>query len=254
MKRHILSSITILTTGLASACSCFGPTTFCESTDTSWAEPDLIVLGVKVDEVHYGMRVKVLEVLSGDAIAGDTLVVWGDNGALCRWYVGAWAIGDTVLWAFHDTDFMGNFITAGYPPDLEQEGHFHISICGWYWLNYSSGTVSGNIAPGLNTLPLSDMLQYTNGCIGTVIEGPEGDRPLSIWPNPASERVWVDLETGGEYTAEVHDGLGRIIIRERISSVSGSFSIDVSALPVGTYHLHVLDRDRRRTASFQVVD
>ena len=82
------------------------PSTLCETLDPDWAEPDVVVLGVKVQEVFYGMRVRLLQVFDGTAVEGDTITVWGDNGALCRWYTGTWAVGDTVVWALNNTDFL----------------------------------------------------------------------------------------------------------------------------------------------------
>ena len=49
-----------------------------------------MVLGVKLDELHHGMHVKVVQVLQGDAEAGDTLMVWGRQRRAvgCTWVPG----------------------------------------------------------------------------------------------------------------------------------------------------------------------
>lgn len=149
MIRYVfLFSAALFSPFTSQACDCAMelPSTLCETLDPDWAEPDVVVLGVKVEEVYYGMRVRLLQVFDGNVTEGDTITVWGDNGALCRWYVGTWAVGDTVVWALHNTDFLGNEITAGFPPDLEQPGDYHISACGTYW-TLRTGTWSEALRP-----------------------------------------------------------------------------------------------------------
>ena len=68
----------------ARACDCAMelPGSFCATMDTAWyTPPDAVVLGVKLDEVEYGMRVKVLQVFQGNVAVDDTLMVWGEKMA-----------------------------------------------------------------------------------------------------------------------------------------------------------------------------
>lgn len=170
IDRRLLGCLVLLNAaGISSACDCSIelPGTFCETMDPQWLEPDIVVLGVKVDEIYYGMHVRVLQVFHGAVSEGDTVTVWGDNGALCRWYVGAWSNGDTAVWGFNNTDFLGNEITAGFPPDLEQEGDYHISYCGTYWLPYANGVVSGGVAPGVSSTPINEFWPAVTACLGT---------------------------------------------------------------------------------------
>ena len=224
----------LLLTGLVAwsapmlACSCFGTATFCEATDTSWVEPDLVVLGVKLDELHYGMHVKVVQVLQGDAEAGDTLMVWGDNGALCRVYVGAWANGDTVLWGLHESDLSGNFIwNQQYPPDLEMVGDYHISVCGVYWLNYGNGQVTGSIADGLNSLPLAALPAYLQGCPSTSV-GEEELPELTI--RVEGGRLVVSLPGHGTLDrAELWSLDGRLLQRSGIPAPTQVLPLEQAA-------------------------
>lgn len=152
------------------ACSCFGPETFCGTLDPQppqfpepeWWIPDVVVLGTKTAQIAHGMDVEVLDVISGDVQVGDILRVWGDCGLLCRVYPDAWAIGDTVVWAFKYTDQMGNGLCGS---ELEQEVDYMISICGTYYLDFDHGTVTGPIADGVNELPYEDFVQMTGSCL-----------------------------------------------------------------------------------------
>ncbi|HMC97522.1 MAG TPA: hypothetical protein VKG92_07720, partial [Flavobacteriales bacterium] len=178
--------------------------------DGPWSDPDIVVLGVKLDEVYYGMHVKVIGAFVGDVEVGDTLMVWGDNGGLCRWYAGSWANGDTVLWAFHNTDFMGNFITAGFPPDLEQPGDYHILICGTFWLDYANGVVTGPVEPGVSTMLLAELQTLVNGCFGTGVSEVRSTDPLLV--RDAEDGPWLSLTTKRRVQLIVVDEMGRSCI------------------------------------------
>ena len=136
------------------ACSCFAPTNYCSTMQTF--EADLVLIGFKTMDMHHGMKVKVLNVLVGNELR-DTLTVWGDNGALCRVYTSTFGLADTLLFALNHCDLAGNWLS---PDTLEEVGHYHISVCGVYWLNYSNGTISGALDEGLNSLSLTDFVGF----------------------------------------------------------------------------------------------
>lgn len=140
---------------------------------------------------------------------GDTITVWGDNGALCRWYVGTWAVGDTVVWGFNNTDFLGNEITAGFPPDLEQPGDYHISFCGTYWLPYADGLVSGAIAPGITSASLVEFGQVILACSATVVA--EQERPEGILVREGSGGTTISLVDPGAGRLRVFDPCGHLV-------------------------------------------
>ncbi len=200
------------TSGISTACDCSIelPGSFCETMDPQWLEPDIVVLGVKIDEVYYGMHVRVLQVFDGAVSEGDTITVWGDNGALCRWYVGNWSVGDTAIWGFNDTDFLGNEITSGFPPDLEQPGDYHISFCGTYWLPYANGMVSGGIAPGVSSAPIEEFWPAVTACIGTTIH--ENTTPEGLRVQGSSAGPVISLLALGAVRLQVTDASGRNVL------------------------------------------
>lgn len=83
----------------STACSCFGPPTFCGPrwitlSQPGVVDPDAVVLGVKVGVLAHGRRAHILQVFSGPVQVDDTLRVWGDTGlpAACTATPGRWAI------------------------------------------------------------------------------------------------------------------------------------------------------------------
>ncbi|MBL0129150.1 MAG: hypothetical protein IPP83_17270 [Flavobacteriales bacterium] len=104
----------VCSTYVAKACSCFGPSTFCETLnppygpgwDPSWWIPDNIVLGVKLNTVDYGVDLLIVQDFSGGFKGGEVIRVWGDCGFLCRSYNTGPADGDTVLWGIKPCDLV----------------------------------------------------------------------------------------------------------------------------------------------------
>lgn len=229
----LLGLVLLPTTTIACECAMEVPATFCATLSPEWNPPDAVVLGVKLNEVYYGMRVKVLEVFGGDVAVGDTLTVWGDNGALCRWYVGAWSDGDTVVWGFHDIDLLGNEITAGFPPDLEQPGDHHINICGQYWLPYQDGGVDGAIAPGIDEASLAEFREIVTGCLAT-LGVTEGVAPEPITVRAAEGGPWIALAVPAPVDLIVTDASGRVVMQRRwngspvqLRSATGAYVVQV---------------------------
>ena len=165
MRSSITFFSVLVFTRALHACSCFGPDNFCSALDTMWSGPDVVVLAEKISDIHYGMQVRVIDPLAGPTSAGDTLMVWGDHGFLCRVYTASWSTGDTIVLALHNTDFMGNnFPNTNFPPDLEQPGDFHISVCGVYFLGYQNGVVSGEIDGTQTTMPYQSFHAMVEDC------------------------------------------------------------------------------------------
>lgn len=160
------------------ACSCFGPPTFCGTLDPphpnpEWWIPDVVVLGVKVGTIAHGMDVHLLQVFSGQVQVDDTLRVWGDTGLLCRMYADTWEVGDTVIWGFRITDQLGGA--------LEQPEDYLISVCGTYWLDYNAGNVSGPIiTENGETMTLGEFENLVNGCLSTGIPEVGPDNELTV--------------------------------------------------------------------------
>lgn len=248
IRYAFLLSAALLLSTVSKACDCAMelPSTLCETLDPDWAEPDVVVLGVKVQEVFYGMRVRLLQVFDGTAVEGDTITVWGDNGALCRWYTGTWAVGDTVVWALNNTDFLGNEITAGFPPDLEQPGDYHISACGTYWLDYVNGNVVGGIVPGVTSVPIGEFWPTISACMATGVESLV--EPAFLLVRTTTEAVQLQLANPAEVRLTLIDAQGRAVL----DRVWNGELLTLARFAPGAYIAQVAVADQRRTRRFIV--
>lgn len=223
MKHNLLLATAIfLLPGAVLPCECTleTPTTFCATMDPSWYHPpDVIVLGVKLEEEAYGMHVRVLQVFQGDVAVDETLMVWGDNGACCRPHVGTWSNGDTVLWAFNTTDFMGNIIDP-FGPQLEEEGDYCINGCGVYWLDHAAGMLStgaswsgSEILPGITSMPLSEFWAAVMGCGAVGIAPMVGPAEPSV--RTLNEGISISLPTPEPVVLQLTDAIGKVVLRRR---------------------------------------
>ncbi|MBK9176431.1 MAG: hypothetical protein IPM46_08835 [Flavobacteriales bacterium] len=201
------------------ACSCFGPSTFCETLNPPYGppfgpeywQPDHVVLGVKLATVEYGVDLQVIQDFRGVLEADEIIRVWGDCGFLCRMYNYGVTNGDTVLWGIQNCDLGGNFLCGG--TDFEEESHYQIPVCGIYWLGYANGVVSAPLFTegATETVGLEDFGALVQGCLPTRIDEPEA----------ALADVWCDgtaitIETGSEWSdgkqACITDAGGRVLL------------------------------------------
>ena len=255
MDRYALTLLALLgSTGFSRACDCSIeiPGTFCETMDPAWIEPDIVVLGVKLDEVYYGMRVRVVQVFDGTVAEGDTITVWGDNGALCRWYVGTWANGDTALWGFNNTDFLGNEITAGFPEDLEQPGDYHISFCGTYWLPYANGLITGDITVdgGNQSATPAEFAQMIAGCSSTGIANINGAQHLQLVRTEGGVRVSADASWSQGAVVEMLALDGRVVMAGGWSG-GAPFTLPEPST-AGVYLIRIREGERQAVARWPV--
>ncbi|MBK9076735.1 MAG: hypothetical protein IPL77_17520 [Flavobacteriales bacterium] len=220
------------------ACSCFGPPTFCGTLDPpypnpEWWIPDVVVLGVKVGVLAHGMDVRILQSFSGPPQVDDTIRVWGDTGLLCRMYADTWEVGDTVIWGFRITDQLGG--------PLEQPDDYLISVCGTYWLDYSAGIVSGPIiTENGETMTLAEFETLVNGCLSTGIQeaGP-GDELTVRYEGGIPVISMSDVQ--GLAQLSVWDASGRCVRRRGWDGMP----MPIEALGSGAYLVRV-ERELRQ--------
>ena len=85
-------------------------------------------------------------------------------------------------------------------------------------------------------------------CVQVSTGLPEAGTPVrvSVYPNPAAERVQVALSTGGNLrTVEVQDALGQVVHRQAPRAGS-AVTLEVAAWPAGCYLVRVEDQHGRR--------
>lgn len=216
MRSIVLLIAAFLIKTSASACSCFGNNSYCESLAPGWfGNPDATAMVVKLTDYHYGITVKVVQTFGGTSLPEDTLTVWGDNGALCRIYLNGITVGDTMIFGMNETDLMGNTIwNSQYPPDLEEVGDYMVSVCGVYALNVIDGQVSGWIdAPMVQTMSLQDFDALVSSCtlgVGVGEAGEEGNElVVSYTPDGPVLRATLPL---GNAQLTIVDAAVRVVL------------------------------------------
>lgn len=76
------------------------------------------------------MEVEIIKIYKGKETR-KTVVVWGDNGILCRPYLSRFDVGKYYVIAFN----AGSEDSEGFAHKNEKVTDYSISICGDYWLN-----------------------------------------------------------------------------------------------------------------------
>ena len=223
----IILGLALLPTS-GNACSCFGPSTFCETLnpqppqfpEPQWWVPNHIIMGVKLATVQYGVDLKVVHDYSGDLQSDEVIRVWGDCGLLCRMYNTGVADGDVPIFRVHLCERHGNF-SCGM--SIEEAGHYQLSVCGVYWLDYAQGVISGPLyTEGANeTISLEDFPALVMGCLTTGLDEP-------VVPDVSVRRVDDELRittTGVWSDAKevcITDVAGRVVHEVRFRGAQGT--------------------------------
>jgi len=223
----------LLHPGYTHACSCGGPLDFCATLNQN--NPDLVVLAVKTANQAHGMQIEILEILKG-AESRQQVVVWGDNGLLCRHYTSQWNLGDTLIYAI---DLIGS------SPALPQEDStdYQISICGIYVLHFSGGMVSGAINGVDTTMSYADFKNLLPSCGATSVLPGEDFPKLQLYPNPAHGLVQISLPYS--FTTETQmrlfaiDGKEIKLADKIFATESPKIVLQTQTLPAGIYILEV---------------
>ncbi|MCB9182725.1 MAG: hypothetical protein H6591_02320 [Flavobacteriales bacterium] len=234
-----------------SACSCFGPQTFCQTLNpqppqfpvADWWTPSDVVLLVKLNSYEYGADMKVVQVYHGDLQPEQPIRVWGDCGLLCRHYVDGVGDGDTVLWALRPTDLTGN---GSCGTSLEEAGDYQLSICGIYWLDYGNGIVSGAITQEdwSESMPISEFAELVNGCLPTAVPSRVPD-DFQVLAGEGRLRLQLSDGWADRVLVRLFDASGRVLLEERLAGRRGNLP-----LPVAVRGLAVLQvSDERQSRS-----
>src|SRR6478752_4404396 len=101
--------------------------------------------------IPMSMEVEIIEVYKAK-VSIKTIIIWGDNGALCRPYLSRFKLDQYYVIAFNHGD-----------PKHGQVGEaledYTISVCGDYWLsvNFDEQFAWGGVADNVTEIPLKDL-------------------------------------------------------------------------------------------------
>lgn len=214
----LLGAAFVLTGAPTQACSCIGNQSFCETLSPDFfggffSDPGAsLAVVVPLETYYYGVKMEVAHVIAGAALP-DTIMVWGDNGALCRIYVG-FEPGDTVVLALNVTDLLGNTIqNPEYPPDLEHPGDYMVSVCGVHAADFANGRVVGSLnGPQTQSMTLAEFTALVTTCSGTQgITDPDDEGLLCVAGSGGHLPV-LSLGTARKARIEVLDATGRRVL------------------------------------------
>lgn len=101
--------------------------------------------------------------------------------------------------------------------------------------------ITGNLA-GTNFTPTQARYRgYEKSKVVTSFESSEDAirNPLSIYPNPVKEELWLQKTGENESTYEIYDLNGKLLTSAKAGFSQGRTSINVSALQTGVYFLKI---------------
>lgn len=175
------------------------------------------------------------------------LMVWSDSDGL----PGSIIWDDDILYKPQYTPGYTGFVKYEFEEPVPVNGTFYVG-----WRQYKPYTL--NMGLDKNRIPDSPLMYYNMGgwksseAPGMVLfrpyiysTGTDNDRerksvaPLTLYPNPASERIWIQVppgEEGNEIPVYIYDTSGRQLQH----SVLSSHELDVSGLAPGLYYIRAL--------------
>jgi len=117
-------------------------------------------------------------------------------------------------------------------------------------MDYTLGeTVTETFTAGGNTL--TQGFHQTNLTL-VAIENVELFAEISIYPNPTSELVNIDIpQNYNEIDINMYDVTGKLIKNQ--SNANGKVTFDVSTLATGTYYLQVINPKNKQVKTFKLV-
>jgi hypothetical protein len=183
-----------------------------------------------------------LEVLPDQSIIGVGTI--GQRIALTKYSAAGDSLWCRVLKVF---DHAGGH--QAYDVELASDGGF--------LLTGGAVQVGGDPTPGLETIFVIKTDSFgcvVPGCQNVGVEEYVLDlqERLRISPNPASDQVSLSLElpqggaVEGQVQVQLLDALGRLVLEQRVQQNLNQLraTMDVTALPTGTYYVHLRDAKR----------
>ena len=107
--------------------------------------------------IPMSMEVEIITVFHGQE-ERKTMVVWGDNGILCRPYLNTFAIDNFYIIAFEQGG-IGRINSEN-----EKRTDYAISICGEYWLSADNKKkiATGAVSKSQDKISFGDLWKYFN--------------------------------------------------------------------------------------------
>lgn len=234
---YLLIVACLITTYTTMACSCNSFYNYCDSPED---DSQTVSLGV-VDtlymvEYNQVMHFQIIEDIRG---SHDTsIVAIYSNGGICGEDLYGFDKGDTLV-----LRLLPAFSNLTYAT------HFLAGLCTTNFINYTNGVLQMVNNSTLPRVPYSDFKAHQGDCSKlTSTEETETSGDLSIWPNPATDKIFVE----GDYERYQVISMDGQLVSDGRNSASGP--IDISSCSAGIYTLVIYSNKRRKVSRFVKID
>ena len=161
LRRYVLSFIFVLTFGNAFACDCESGGAFLKVAQNAEfvalvkITKYLIFSDIYGKQIPMSMEIEIIDVYKGKETR-KTVIVWGDNGFLCRPYLSQFNQGHYYVIAFYKGSDGSQTVFAH---KKERPTNYFISNCGDYWLNVDieKQIATGSVTKDQNQIILTDL-------------------------------------------------------------------------------------------------
>ena len=173
---------------------------------------------------------------------GDTLVFSWDmaqdeetpsNGLCYNLYIFTTVHGPAVLSSMSEDDFL----RKTFPGNVGNRTNLKLvnpASANYYWSVQS-------IDQGFAASPFADFEQI----LVTYLPEEERVNGVSIYPNPASDMVWISADEPGLYQIRVMELSGRELISKKVSlNAQGNYPVPLSSMKSGIYILEIRTGDK----------
>ncbi len=194
----------------------------------------------------YGMKLCILaDYYHGDSVTlhtGDTSVIWGDPGWMCRFSpVGYYLPGDTVIGVLFSLKHMTPATAS------ESQSDYYMNLCALDNVKVVNDSVFGGHVTSFTFggYPQSPFLDSLHTFLSGQLSVPGlPARAIHTWPNPANGIVHIDAGRSlpGATEVRLYNSAGLQVLQHRHAK-GGPIEIDVSDLPPGAYLLRWWGKD-----------
>ncbi len=115
---------------------------------------------------------------------------------------------------------------------LTATGTFNINSLGVYTLVYTATDAAGNTTSFTRTIKVIDCTSQSTGIEGITAQ------TAKVFPNPASDKLSIELKYNGNYTATLYGIDGKAVITQNINSQS--VDLQLTGLAKGLYTLQLI--------------
>ena len=242
VRIYIVLVFSIVFSSLSFACSCLGPVTFCGYINFRYNNSDLIVKGKKIRNVQHGFEFQITETFMG-VEPNETIMVWGDQGALCRYFNSRFFDGEEYYMALN----ILHEENSAYSPigPFEQNGDYEISSCGKTFWHALDAQINEETKLQVETCLSEKFPENERETIATFNEDFCDIETSDPYPNPTSWRIFVNIIEAQNLTvgtARIYDSCGKLV--QQSSQLSEFYTsetcfFDVSNLAAGLYFLDI---------------